>query len=147
MLSKFGSFFNRKGGSTHKGGPLLPEPPSSQALPRRGSRPQGQTFTKIFRWTLPVGQTDEPTTVEVVGSFSHWKPVPLTHDSRVGSWHAAVHHIPGNRTHHYMFLVDGEPWMDRECDGLAVPHGPDEARYAIDTDKGPRVFMLFAQTK
>lgn len=147
MLSKFGSFFTRKSGSKPKGGPLIQEFRSEQSRPQRRSRPQGQTFTKIFRWTLPAGQTQEPNSVEVVGSFSQWKPVSLVHDSRVGSWHAAVHHIPGNRTHHYMYLVDGEPWMDRDCDGLAVPHGPDEERYALETSKGPRVFMLFAQTK
>ena len=31
--------------------------------------------------------------------------------------------------------------------GLAIPHGFDEEQYAIQTDRGPRVFMMFAQTK
>jgi len=46
-----------------------------------------------------------------------------------------------------MLLVDGKPTYDKTCDGLAVPHGPDEERYQMPTDKGPRVMMLFAQTK
>jgi hypothetical protein len=46
-----------------------------------------------------------------------------------------------------MLLVNGEPAYDKTCDGLAVPHGPEEERYQFMTDKGPRVFMLFAQTK
>ena len=46
-----------------------------------------------------------------------------------------------------MLLVDGKPTYDKHCDGLAVPHGPDEEKYAVMTDKGPRVMMLWAQTK
>jgi hypothetical protein len=30
---------------------------------------------------------------------------------------------------------------------LAVPHGAEEERFQLKTDKGPRVMMLFAQTK
>ena len=46
-----------------------------------------------------------------------------------------------------MLLIDGKPTYDKTCDGLAVPHGVEEERYAYPTEKGPRVFMLFAQTK
>ena len=58
-----------------------------------------------------------------------------------------IHHIPGNRTHHYMLLVDGQPTYDKTCDGLAVPRGFEEEQYQLQTDKGPRVLMLFAQTR
>lgn len=107
----------------------------------------GQTFSKVFRWRLPDGQTEEPRTVEIVGSCTHWQRVLLQRDGKLDSWHATVHHIPGNRTHHYMLLLDGKPANDKNCDGLAVPHGPQEEQYAIQTPRGPRVFMLFAQTR
>ena len=35
------------------------------------------TYSKVFRWTLPDGQTEEPRSVEVVGSFPDWQRVPL----------------------------------------------------------------------
>ena len=143
MLSTFGNLFNRK--PLKKGGPIIPEPTHGSPLSRDTSRQQ--TFSKVFRWRLPDGQTKEPKIVEVVGSFTRWQKVPLMRDSVLDAWHVTLHHIQGNRTHHYMILVDGHPFYDRNCDGLAVPHGPDEERFQITTDKGPRVFMLFAQTK
>lgn len=119
------------------------------ARPVNGSRPQENkpTFSKVFRWRLPDGHTTEPQTVEIVGSFTHWQRVPLTRDGKLDAWHTTVHHIPGNRTHHYMLLVDGKPTMDKSCDGLAVPHGMQEEEYQLQTERGPRVLMLFAQTK
>lgn len=105
------------------------------------------TFTKIFRWHLPDGQTQEPATVEIAGTFTNWQKVPLIHDSVQGGWHLTLHHLAGNRTHHYMLLADGQPVRDKHCDGLAVPHGPQEEQFALATGRGPRVFMLFAQTK
>ena len=140
-------FSNLFGKKPQKGGPLIPEPtPSSVGSPSSLNR-GGQTFSKVFRWRLPDGHTEAPGSVEVVGSFSHWQKVTLTRDSVLDAWHVTIHHIPGNRTHHYMFLIDGKPAYDKNCDGLAVPHGPQEEQYALKTDKGPRVFMLFAQTK
>jgi hypothetical protein len=61
--------------------------------------------------------------------------------------HVALQEIPGNRTHHYMILADGKPVKDPHSDGLAIPQGADEEKFAITTLRGPRVFMLFAQTK
>lgn len=104
------------------------------------------TYSKVFRWRRPAGQTDEPSTLEVAGTFTEWRKVRMTHDA-VSGWHLTLHHIPGNRTHHYMFFADGKPVRDEHCDGLAVPHGAQEERSAITTARGPRVFMLFAQTK
>lgn len=88
-----------------------------------------------------------PASVEVVGSFTQWQKVPLTRDSEVDAWHVTIHHIPGNRTHHYMLLVDGKPAHDKNADGFAIPHGPQEEQYQLMTEKGGRVFMLYAQTK
>jgi hypothetical protein len=105
-----------------------------------------QAFSKIFRWHPPAGHTEKPTTVEVAGTFTHWRPLPMVREVS-GGWHLALHDIPGNRTHHYMFLVDGKPVQDKHSDGLAVPHGAEEEKFAITTARGPRVFMLFAQTK
>jgi hypothetical protein len=85
--------------------------------------------------------------VEVAGSFNHGQKVPLLRDSALDAWHATLHHLQGNKTHHYMIFVDGQPVYDKNCDGLAIPHGPIEEQYQLHTDRGPRVFMLFAQTK
>lgn len=141
----FNSFFGRKPG--HKGGPLIPEPAPGSAVGQSSFNRGAPTFSKVFRWRLPDGQTAAPASVEVVGSFNHWQKVALHRDSVLDAWHVTIHHIPGNRTHHYMFLIDGKPAYDKNCDGLAVPHGVQEEQFAFPTDKGPRVFMLFAQTK
>ncbi len=105
------------------------------------------TYAKVFRWRLPPGQTAVPNTVEVIGSFTEWKPVPLLRASGRDSWEVTVPEIAGHRTHHYMLLVDGLPTQDKNCDGLAIPHGPEEQQYALSTPRGPRLFMLFAQAK
>jgi hypothetical protein len=114
-----------------------------------GQKPAGPkpTFTKVFRWRLPAGQKPEPATVEIVGTFTHWQKVPLLYDRVQGAWQVTLEQLAGNRTHHYMLLADGKPVHDRHCDGLAIPRGPVEEPYALATARGPRVFMLFAQTK
>lgn len=144
MLQQIGNFFGRKPAS--KGGPLIAEPRVS-ALPQNEGHERPQTFSKVFRWRLPDGQTHDPATVEVAGSFTHWQKVPLVRDGVLDAWHVTLHHLQSNRTHHYMLLVDGKPTYDKTCDGLAVPRGQDEERFQVLTDKGPRVMMLFAQTK
>ena len=111
----------------------------------KSERPQ--TFTKIFRWQLPAGQTQEPATVEVAGTFTKWQKVPLIHDVARQTWEVTLHDVPCNRMHRYMLLVDGKPVRDEQCDGLAVPHGPQEKQYQLMTERGPRVFVLFAQAK
>jgi hypothetical protein len=144
MFQKLGGFLKNKG--PLKGTPLVREH-SPAVSDGRDSAARQQTFTKVFRWRLPDGQTQEPKSVEVVGSFTRWQKVQLNRDSVLDAWHVTLHHIIGNRTHHYMVMVDGHPFYDKTCDGLAVPHGPDEERYAVQTEKGPRVLMLWAQTK
>jgi hypothetical protein len=145
MIQKLGKFFGRKPSS--KGGPLMPEPRSAVSPGQGGGVERRQTFSKVFRWRLPAGHTQEPKSVEVVGSFTHWQKVPLVRDGVLDAWHVTLHHIQGNRTHHYMLLIDGQPTYDKTCDGLAVPRGADEERFQVATDKGLRVMMLFAQTK
>jgi hypothetical protein len=112
---------------------------------QKSERPQ--TFTKIFRWRLPAGQTREPATVEVAGTFTKWQKVPLIYDVARHTWQVTLHEVTCNRMHRYMLLVDGKPVHDEHCDGLAVPHGPQEKQYQLMTDRGPRVFILFAQAK
>ena len=129
-----------------KGTPLMREP-SAAASPMRNQGDRKQTYSKVFRWRLPDGHTQDPTSVEVVGSFTHWQRTPMTRDGKLDAWHVTLHHIEGNKTHHYMLLVDGNPAHDKNCDGFAVPHGYQEEQYAITTAKGPRVFMLFAQAR
>ena len=111
----------------------------------RSDKPQ--TFTRIFRWRLPAGQTREPATVEVVGTFTKWQKVPLNYDEAERVWHVTLRDIPVNRTHHYMLLVDGQPDRGERYDGMAAPRTAQEAQFALKTERGPRVLMLFAQTK
>lgn len=120
---------------------------SPLSQPNNHSRGQSPTYAKVFRWRLPDGQTEEPNSVEIVGSFTNWQRVALMRDSTLDAWHVTLHNIPAHQTHHYMLLVDGVPTQDKNCDGMAPPHGLQEERYTITTDRGPRVFLLFAQTK
>jgi hypothetical protein len=146
MFQAVTSMFNRAPQS--KSGPVIPEPSAAYSSPAASRGPTSTTtYAKVFRWRLPDGHTTEPISVEVVGSFNHWQRVPMVRDSVLDAWHVTLHHIPGNRTHHYMILVDGQPVQDKHCDGLAVPHGAQEEQYAIQTVRGPRVFMMFGQTK
>ena len=128
-----------------KATPLIRERDASHQPQNR--RDEKQVFSKVFRYRVPDGETKEPKSVEVAGSFNHWQKVPLIHNGKLDGWHVTIHHIPGNRTHHYMLIIDGEAAMDHTCDGLAVPHGPTEGKFVLNTEKGPRVLMLFAQTK
>jgi hypothetical protein len=105
-----------------------------------------QTYPKTFRWPLPPGQTEVPEKVEVAGTFAGWQKYEMVRDIS-GVWQLTFENIPGHRTHHYMFFADGKPVEDKQCDGLAEPQDPQEAEYALATPRGPRVFMLFAQTK
>jgi hypothetical protein len=130
-----------------KGGPIMPEPSRTGAAPQRQSQERSQTYSKVFRWRLPDGQTHEPVTVEVIGSFTRWQKVPMQRDSALDAWHVTIHQIPGHRTHHYMLLVDGKPSHDKNSDGFAIPTNAEEEQYQLMTDRGPRVFMLFAQAK
>jgi hypothetical protein len=147
MYQAVSNLFNRP---PVKSGPVFAEA-AANYTPRpagpRGAAPGSPTYTKIFRWRLPDGQTEAPRTVEVIGTFTQWQKVPLQRDGVLDAWHVAIHHIPGNKTHHYMILVDGQPVQDKHCDGLAIPHGPHEEQYAIQTPRGPRLYMLFGQAK
>jgi hypothetical protein len=114
---------------------------------RHAAAPRTATFSKIFRWQPGLPGVPAPATVEVTGSFSSWKPVPLKHEKATNTWQLTLHDIPGNCTHTYMLLVDGQPAPDKNSDGLAIPHNDEEKRHALVTARGPRVFMLFSQTK
>ena len=57
-------------------------------------------------------------TVEVLGDFDDWTPVPLTPAG--GSWSVELDVEPG--THHFGFLVDGEWWIPEGLQGTV----PDE---------------------
>ena len=104
-------------------------------------------FSKIFRWEPATPPTPPPPTVAVAGSFSEWRPLPLQKDRMGNGWLLALDTIPGNRTHRYMILVDGQPINDPNADGLALPETAAEKSFALTTARGPRVFMLFSQTK
>jgi len=145
MSERFGNFFLKQ--QPLNGGPAKPKlgaarPPAKLTRPERPP-----VFTKIFRWRQPEGLAQEPGSVEVAGTFSNWEKLPLGPNSEIGSWQVTIENIPGHRTHHYMLLVDGQPVYDPNNDGLAIPRGPEETSFQFMTERGPRVFMLFAQSK
>jgi 1,4-alpha-glucan branching enzyme len=111
-----------------------------------GTAKRAATFTKIFRWQQEQ-PGPMPVRVEVAGTFSNWQKLPLKYDRASGIWHLTVNDIPGNRTHNYMLLVNRRPTPDKNSDGMAVPHSDEEKQYQLATPRGPRVFMLFSQTK
>lgn len=113
----------------------------------KNSAERPPTYSKIFRWFQPAEQADTPKVVEITGTFTNWEKVPLLRDSTLNAWHVTMQHIPAHKTHHYMLLVDGKPAQDKNSDGLAIPHGAQEEQFALATHRGPRVFMLFAQSK
>jgi len=104
-------------------------------------------FTKIFRWQAANPTGPQPVSVAIVGSFSGWQKLPLRFDRTNGIWQLTVEGIPGNCTHNYMLLVNGKPAADKNSDGFAIPHTAEEKQFALETPRGPRVFMLFSQTK
>ena len=108
---------------------------------------RGTFFSKAFRWQPAKPGDPDPASVEIAGTFTDWKPVALAHDHATKVWQLMLHHSPGNCTHHYMLLVDGQPTSHKHCDGLAVAATEPEKRYALQTPRGPRVFMLFSNTK
>jgi len=112
-----------------------------------GTAKRGTFFSKAFRWHPAKPGDPNPAKVEIAGTFTDWKPVALAHDRATNDWQIILHHIPGNCTHHYMLLVDGQPTSHKHCDGLAAPAGEAESQFALQTPRGPRVFMLFSNTK
>ena len=73
--------------------------------------------------------------------------LPAISELAGGIWRACYPGIITRGQIDYMLLVDGQPAHDKNSDGLAVPHGPQEKQYQLITARGPRLFMLFAQTK
>jgi len=144
LLKNIGSSLGWK--SPQKVRPTIPKIPSRMVF-RVKKAERAQTFSKVFRWRPPAGQTQKPATVEVVGTFTQWEKVPLVRDGAPDAWHVMLHSVPCNQMHHYMLLVDGQPVPDEHCDGLAVPCDSREAQYQLMTERGPRVFILFAQAK
>ncbi len=122
-------------------GRTAPDPAQAKA------QDQQSGFKKIFRWPVPSSQKSEPTKVEVAGSFTDWQKVPLTYDKPTRTWTVTLNGLQSNHTHRYVVLVDGTPTYDKTCDGLTVPEGPQESKWPIATPRGPRIMLLFAQTK
>ena len=145
MTQNFGNAFLKK--PIHKHEPVVAEPVIRPAPGGKAPAAPKPTYPKIFRWQLPEGLTPEPATVEIVGTFTNWQKVPLIRENKADGWQVTVPDVPAHKTHHYMLLVDGQPAHDKNSDGLAVPHNPQEKRYQLMTGRGPRLFMLFAQTK
>jgi hypothetical protein len=70
-----------------------------------------------------VGRFPGAKSVEVVGSFTDWRPgaVVLRDDDHDGVWRAAVVLPVGQ--HEYMFVVDGEQWVTDPLAGRFVDDG------------------------
>ena len=70
-----------------------------------------------------VGRFPGAKSVEVVGSFTDWRPgaVVLRDDDHDGVWRAAVVLPVGQ--HEYMFVVDGEQWVTDPLAGRYVDDG------------------------
>jgi hypothetical protein len=114
---------------------------------RRRREDPRDTYARVFRWKIPPDFGEAPVSVEIVGSFTRWQTVSLTHDPVQDTWTVTIEGIPGKRTHHYVLLINGKPAYDPSCDGFAMPQGFDEEQFAVQTEKGPRVLMLFSQAK
>ena len=113
--------------------------------PRPGDRKA--CYSKVFRYSAAHGHDHQPTHVEIVGSFTNWRPISMSLNPQDHNWQVNIEGIESNKTHHYMLLVNGHPHNDKMCDGYAVPHGDIEHRYSITTPRGQRLFLLFAQAK
>ena len=87
-----------------------------------------------------------PNTVEVVGTMTEWRRISLEHDPKARSWQVNLQNIPGNKTHHYMLLLDGKPAQDKTATASRCPWAL-RKNFTPSPLRGPRVFMLFAQTK
>jgi hypothetical protein len=146
MLTAIGNLLGRKPSKTAQ--PVsVPTAQFRSGSPMR--RPGGDvrdTYARVFRFR-PIEGSETPASVEIVGSFTRWQTVSLVHDPVQNTWSATVDGIQGKRTHHYALLVNGKPVHDPNCDGLAMPVGFDEEQFALQTEKGPRVLMLFSQAK
>jgi hypothetical protein len=130
--------------------PVSGVPTTIEPRLRPSARPdvrKAPTYSKAFRWRIPQGRPHQPATVEVVGSFTGWQKAPLAYDPPTKTWQVTLHNIQGNRTHHYAILVDGKPALDSTSDGLAMPADSTEAQWQVETEKGPRVMLLFGQAK
>lgn len=70
-----------------------------------------------------VGRFPDARSVEVVGSFTDWRPgaVVLRDDDHDGIWRASVVLPVGE--HEYMFVVDGERWVTDPLAGRYVDDG------------------------
>jgi hypothetical protein len=148
MLTAIGNLLGRKSSkpATQAVRPSFPTSNSTSSSARRREDPR-DTYARVFRWRPCAKFSSAPARVEIVGSFTRWRTVSLTHDAVQNTWCITIDGIPGKRTHHYMLLVDGRPIFDPACDGFALPQGFDEEQHALPTEKGPRVLMLFSQTK
>jgi 1,4-alpha-glucan branching enzyme len=125
---------------------MTPTSQSARSNPQLHAKRPG-VFSKVFRWQAPDPAAPLPALVEIAGSFNGWQKAPLKYDRASGVWTLTLENIPGNRTHTYMLLVNGRPTSDKNSDGFAVPKTEEEKQYALETPRGPRVFIMFSQTK
>ncbi len=144
----FNTFDHLTGSSAPRDGSAPASDSASDLTARRKTmHVHGPTFSKIFRWRHSDPHAPIPVSVELAGSFTDWRAVPLMRDAVTNTWQITLHGIAANHTHRYMVLANGEPAYDKNCDGLAIPQNAEEQQYQLMTARGPRVFLLFAQTK
>ena len=146
MIDSLASYLEWKT-KTHTSGSIAIEATKAPEHLVAKSQDDRHGFRKVFRWPAPANQKLQPTKVEVVGSFTDWQKIPLAYDQPTRTWTVTLNHLQSNHTHRYVVLVDGTPTYDKTCDGLTAPEGPQEAKWQIATPRGPRVMLLFSQTK
>src|ERR1035441_8843280 len=105
MSQNFGNAFLKK--PPQKDGavvPKAPPAPSGRVAPAQKPPSPRQTYSKVFRWRPPKGQTPAPAAVEVAGTFTGWQKVPLMRDGVLDAAALTGHHLQCRRTHHYILL-------------------------------------------
>ena len=146
MSQNFGNAFNIK--PPPRSHPAAPEPAVRPAPGGKAAAVPKPTYVKVFGWRLPEGRSQEPAKRSKLSAPLQTGSGAADARQQSGhAWHVTIPHVPAHKIHHYMLLVDGQPAHDKNSDGLAVPHGPQEQQYQLMTGRGPRLFMLFAQTK
>src|SRR5687767_10366205 len=105
MLSAIGTFLGRKANkaTTPTVRPPFPTSAPAPSSSRRRDDPR-DIYARVFRWRPCAKFPEAPTSVEIVGSFTRWQTVSLTHDPVQNTWAVTIQGIPGKRTHHYMLL-------------------------------------------
>src|SRR5688500_14800779 len=98
MFSAIGNLLGRKTAqpASPNTRPTFPQPGSANSSARRPQAPR-DTYARVFRWK-PGAEGTKPIRVEIVGSFTRWRTMTLTHDAVQNAWTITIDGIPGKKT-------------------------------------------------